>query len=106
MDATLKNLHSMAQLNQLDGNANANDNAKEDEEEAFAHSLCEECFVAFQQARGQGQSNGNHGDVVVAVEVVVVAKVKAKDNGIGEGKSKKTTLKRPSLSPPCFAPIA
>ena len=62
-DATLKNLHSMAQLKWLDGNANANANvnANKDQEEAFAHSLCEECFVAFQQARGQGQGNGNRG---------------------------------------------
>ena len=44
--------------------------------------------------------------VVVALDVVVVAKVKAKDNGIGEGKWKRTTLKRPNFSPPCFAPIA
>ena len=44
--------------------------------------------------------------VVVAVEVVVVAKVEAKENGIGEGKSKRTTLKRPSFSPPRFALIA
>ena len=60
-DATLKNWHSMAQLKWLDGNANANANANKDQEEAFAHSLCEECFVAFQQARGQGQGNGNRG---------------------------------------------
>ena len=60
-DATLKNLHSMAQLKWLDGNANANANADKDQEEAFAHSLCEECFVAFQQARGQGQGNSNRG---------------------------------------------
>ena len=58
-DATLKNLHSMAQLKWLDGNANAN--ANKDQEEASAHSLCEECFVAFQQARGQGQGNGDRG---------------------------------------------
>ena len=49
-DATLQNLHSMAQLKWLDGNANANANADKDQEEAFAHSLCEECFLAFQQA--------------------------------------------------------
>ena len=61
-DATLKNLHSMAQLKWLDGNANANANANKDQEEAFAHSLCEECFSAFQQARGQGQGNGNRGN--------------------------------------------
>ena len=61
LDATLKNLHSMAQLKWLDGNANANANPNKDQEEAFAHSLCEECFVAFQQARGQGQGNGNRG---------------------------------------------
>ena len=60
-DATLKNLHSMAQLKWLDGDANANANANKDQEEAFARSLCEECFVAFQQARGQGQGNGNRG---------------------------------------------
>ena len=60
-DATLKNLHSMVQLEWLDGNPNANANANKDQEEAFAHSLCEECFVAFQQARGQGQGNGNRG---------------------------------------------
>ena len=60
-DATLKNLHSMAQLKWLDGNANADANANKDQEEAFAHSLCDECFVAFQQARGQGQGNGNCG---------------------------------------------
>ena len=60
-DATLKKLHTMAQLKWLDGNANANanTNAKKDQAEAFAHSLCEECFVAFQQARGQGQGNGS-----------------------------------------------
>ena len=60
-DATLKNLHSMAQLQWLDGNANTNANANKDQGGAFAHSLCEECFVAFQQARGQGQGNGNCG---------------------------------------------
>ena len=60
-DATLKNLHSMAQLKRLDGSANANANANKDQEEAFAHSLCEEYFVAFQQARGQGQGNCNRG---------------------------------------------
>ena len=59
-EATLKNLHSMAQLKWLDGNANAKANANKEQEEAFAHSLCEECFVAFQQARGQVQGNGNH----------------------------------------------
>ena len=58
-DATLKNLHSMAQLKWIKTNANAN--ASNHQEKAFAHSLCEECFVAFQQARGQGQSNGNRG---------------------------------------------
>ena len=58
-DATLKNLHSMAQFKWLDGNANTNANANKDQEEAFAHSLCEECFVVFQQARGQRQGNGN-----------------------------------------------
>ena len=58
-DATLKNLHSMAQLKWLDGNTNADSNAPMNQEEAFAHSLCEECFVSFQQARGQG--NGNRG---------------------------------------------
>ena len=58
-DATLKNLHSMAQLNWLDGNTNADSNAPMNQEEAFAHSLCEECFVSFQQARGQ--ANGNRG---------------------------------------------
>ena len=60
-DATLNNLHSMAQLEWLDGNANANAIANKDQEEAFAHSLCEECYVAFQQARGRGQGNGNCG---------------------------------------------
>ena len=58
-DATLKNLHSMAQLKWLDGNTNADSNAPMNQEEAFAHSLCEECFVSFQQARGQ--ANGNRG---------------------------------------------
>ena len=60
-DATLKNLHSMAQLKWLDGNTNANANANKDQDEAFAHSWREECFVAFQQARGRGQGNGNRG---------------------------------------------
>ena len=41
-DATLKNLHSMAQLKWLDGNTNADSNAPMNQEEAFAHSLCEE----------------------------------------------------------------
>ena len=54
-DATLKNLHSMAQLKWLDGNTNADFNAPMNQEEAFAHSLCEECFVSFQQARGQAK---------------------------------------------------
>ena len=58
-DTTLKNLHSMAQLKWLDGNTNADSNAPMNQEEAFAHSLCEECFVSFQQARGQ--ANGNRG---------------------------------------------
>ena len=58
-DATLKNLHSMAQFKWLDGNTNADSNAPMNQEEAFAHSLCEECFVSFQQARGQ--ANGNRG---------------------------------------------
>ena len=52
--ATLENLQSMAQLKWPDGNANASANAIKNQEVAFAHSLCEECFVAFQQARGQG----------------------------------------------------
>ena len=56
-DATLKSLHSMAQLKWLDGNANAN----KDQEKPLAHLLCGECFVAFQQARGQGQGNSNRG---------------------------------------------
>ena len=60
-NATLKSLHSMAQLKWLDGNANANADANKDQEKAFAHSLCEECFVAFQQARRQGQGNRNRG---------------------------------------------
>ena len=60
-DATLKNLHSMAQVKWLDRNANANANANTDQAEAFAHSLCDEFFVAFQQARRQGQGNGNPG---------------------------------------------
>ena len=50
-DATLKNLHSIAQLKWLDGNANANVNANKGQEEAFAHLLCEVCFVPFQHAR-------------------------------------------------------
>ena len=58
-DATLKNLHSASQLKWLDGNTNADSNAPMNQEEAFAHWLCEECFVSFQQARGQG--NGNRG---------------------------------------------
>ena len=58
-DATLKYLHSMAHLKWLDGNINADSNAPMNQEEAFAHSLCEECFVSFQQARGQ--ANGNRG---------------------------------------------
>ena len=49
----------MAQLKWLDGNANTN--ANKDQKESFAQSLCEECFVAFQQARGQGQGNGKRG---------------------------------------------
>ena len=49
----------MAQLKWLDGNTNADSNASINIEEAFAHSLCEECFVSFQQARGQ--ANGNRG---------------------------------------------
>ena len=60
-DARLKNLHSMAQLKWLDGIANANAKANRDQGEAFAHSLCEECFVAFQHGREQGQGNGNRG---------------------------------------------
>ena len=60
-DATLKNLHPMAQLKWLDGNANTNTNAINDQEEGFARLLCEECFVAFQQARRQGQGNGDRG---------------------------------------------
>ena len=58
-DATLKNLHSMAKLKWLDCNTKADSDAPMNQEEAFAHSLCEECFVFFQQARGQG--NGNRG---------------------------------------------
>ena len=58
-DATLKSLHSMAQLKWLDGKTNADSDAPMNQEEAFAHSLCEECFVSFQKARGQG--NGNPG---------------------------------------------
>ena len=58
-DATLKNLHWMARLKWLDGSTNANSHAPMNQEEAFAHSLCEECFLSFQQA--QGQANGNRG---------------------------------------------
>ena len=60
-DATLKDLHSTAQLKWLESNANANANTNNDQEEAFAHSLREECFVALQHAQGQGQGSGNHG---------------------------------------------
>ena len=58
-DATLKNLQSMAQLKWLDANTNVDSNAPVNQEEAFAHSLCEECLLSFQQARGQ--ANGNRG---------------------------------------------
>ena len=96
-DATLKNLHLMAQLKWLDGNANADAQASMDQEEAFAHSLCDECFVSFQQARGHGYGNRGGG-----------GRGRGKGGqgkGQGEGKSRRTTPTRPSSSPPCFAPI-
>ena len=94
-DATLKNLHSMAQPKWLDGNANASANTNKDQEEAFATRCVRSALWRCNKHEDKDKATATVVVVVVAVGVVVVAKVKAKDNGIGEGKSKRTTLKRP-----------
>ena len=102
-DATLKNLQSMAQLKWLDGNTNAHSNAPMNQEEAFAHSLCEECFVSFQQARGQGYGNRGGG-----------CRSRGKGGrGKGQGQGQwywrreveENNSNTPKFPPPCFAPI-
>ena len=105
-DATLKNLHSMAQLKWLDSMVNANANGQKDQEEAFAICYVRSALWPFSKHEDKDKATAIVVVVVMAVEVLVVAKVKAKNNGIGEGKSRRTTLKRASSWLPCIAPIA
>ena len=105
-DATLKNLHSMAQLKWLDGTPTPTPTPTRIKRKPLPTRCVRSALWLSDKHEDKDKATATMVVVVVAVEVVVVAKVKSKDNGIGEGKSKRTTLKRLSFSPPCFAPIA
>ena len=83
-DATLKNLHAMAQVKRLDGNDNVNANANKDQEEAFATHCVRSALWPFNKHEDRDKATATMVVVVMALEVVVVAQVKAKDMVLGK----------------------